>query len=75
MNYLPFTLLSYFFNALTVLTNKFLLSKTIPDPLIYIFYISLVSILAILALPFTHIPNLQTISIASLSTILWTTGA
>jgi len=75
MNYLPFTLLSYFFNALTVLTNKFLLSKTIPDPLIYIFYISLASILAILALPFTHIPNLQTISIASLSTILWTTGA
>lgn len=75
MNHLPFTLTAYFFNALSVLTNKFLLNKTIPNPLIYIFYISLVSLLAVLALPFTKIPNLETFLLASLSTLLWTFGA
>lgn len=75
MNHLPFTLLAYFFNALSVLISKFLLSKTIPDPLIYIFYISLFSLVAILALPFTKIPSLEVFILASLSTILWTLGA
>lgn len=75
MSHLPFTLTAYLFNALAVLTNKFLLNKTIPDPLIYVFYISLVSFLAVLAIPFTSIPTLQVFSLASLSTVLWTTGA
>lgn len=75
MNHLPFTLTAYFFNALSVLTNKFLLNKTIPDPLIYIFYISLVSFLAVLAIPFTHIPTFEVFEAASLSTLLWTLGA
>ncbi len=75
MSHLPFTLLAYLFNALAVLTNKFLLNKTIPDPLIYVFYISLVSLLAILALPFTKIPSLEVWFLASSSTILWTLGA
>lgn len=75
MSHLPFTLTAYLFNAFSVLTNKFLLQKTIPDPLIYIFYISLVSLLAILALPWTKIPGFPVFSLASLSTILWTLGA
>ncbi len=75
MAHLPFTLAAYFFNALSVLSSKFLLSKTIPDPLIYIFYISLVSLLAVLVLPFTRIPDLATFSLASGSTLLWTLGA
>ncbi len=75
MSHLPFTLTAYLFNAIAVLTNKFLLNKTIPDPLIYVFYISLVSFLAVLAIPFTSIPTLQVFSLASLSTVLWTTGA
>ncbi|MBI4035781.1 hypothetical protein HY383_02440 [Candidatus Daviesbacteria bacterium] len=75
MSHLPFTLAAYLFNALAVLTNKFLLYKTIPEPIVYVFYISLVSLLAILALPFTKIPSLEVFLTASLSTILWTTGA
>lgn len=75
MNHLPFTLLAYFFNALSVLTNKFLLNKIVPDPLIYIFYISLVSLLAVLALPFTKIPTFEVFSLASVSTLFWTLGA
>lgn len=75
MNHLPFTLLAYFFNALSVSASKFLLNKAIPDPLIYIFYISLFSFLAIFALPFTQIPTFGVFNIASLSTVLWTLGA
>jgi len=75
MNHLPFTITAYLFNALSVLTNKFLLNKIIPDPLIYIFYISLFSLLAVLALPFTHVPTFEVFNIASLSTLLWTAGA
>ncbi|MDD5147512.1 MAG: hypothetical protein PHV63_03150 [Candidatus Daviesbacteria bacterium] len=75
MSHLPFTITAYFFNALSVLANKFLLNKTIPDPLIYVFYISLISLLAILALPFTRVPNIEVFTQASASTILWTAGA
>lgn len=75
MSHLPFTLLAYFLNALAVLANKFLLTKTISEPLVYVFYISLVSFLAVLALPFTRTPSLTVFHLASLSTILWTIGA
>ncbi|MBI2329902.1 hypothetical protein HYU94_00735 [Candidatus Daviesbacteria bacterium] len=75
MTHLPFTLAAYFFNALSVLTSKFLLTKTIPDPLVYIFYISLFSLLVILGLPFTKTPTIETFNLASFSTLLWTLGA
>lgn len=75
MNHLPFTLAAYFFNALSVLGSKFLLNRTIPNPSVYIFYISLISLLAVFAIPFTKIPNLETLTLASVSTLLWTLGA
>lgn len=74
MIHLPFTLLGYFFNALSVLANKFLLNKSIPDPLLYVFYISLFSLLALFFLPFTLPPTLWVLLLASLSTIFWTLG-
>lgn len=75
MPHLPFTLTAYFFNALAVLSNKLLLQKTIPDPLVFVFYISLVSVLAILALPATNIPSFEVFCLASISTLSWTMGA
>lgn len=75
MSHLPFTLLAYFLNAAAVTVDKFMLTKHIPNPLIYIFYFSAFSAIALLALPFTHIPTLEVFLIASTSTILWTTGA
>lgn len=75
MNHLPFTITAYFFNALSVLSNKFLLNKAIPDPIIYIFYISMISLLAVLAIPFVKIPTPEIFILASSSTLLWTLGA
>lgn len=75
MIHLPFTLAAYFFNALAVVASKFLLSKSIPDPLSYVFYISAISIVALFALPFTNSPDVGTFIFGSLSTVLWTLGA
>ncbi|MBU1032225.1 hypothetical protein KKE03_04895 [Patescibacteria group bacterium] len=75
MTHLPFAITAYFFNALAVLASKFLLKKVVPDPLVYTFYISLLSLAVILALPFTKIPTLEVLMLASMSTVLWTLGA
>ena len=75
MNYLPFVLISYFLNSIAVTVDKVLLTKTIPDPLIYVFYFSLLSFLAFFGLPFTHTPTTEVFIMASASTLLWTLGA
>ncbi len=74
MTYLPFALLAYFFNGVAVLVDKFLLTAKIKDPLVYIFYISLFSFAMVLLLPLTHIPRLEVFAVASISTVIWTSG-
>lgn len=74
MNYLPFALSAYFFNGIAVLIDKFLLTAKIKDPLIYIFYISLFSFVILVLLPLTHVPNLLVFIVASISTVIWTSG-
>lgn len=75
MSHLPFTLLAYLLNSIAVTVDKFLITRHISDPILYIFYFSVVSLLALLLLPFTHIPTLSVFLLASTSTILWTSGA
>ncbi|KKQ16112.1 MAG: hypothetical protein US28_C0005G0027 [Candidatus Daviesbacteria bacterium GW2011_GWA1_36_8] len=75
MSHLPFTILAYFLNGIAVTVDKFLLVKHIPNPLIYIFYYSLVSCVILLATPFTKFPSFEVLFLASISTLLWTTGA
>lgn len=75
MIHLPFTIAAYLFNALSLLTNKFLLKKTIKNPLTYIFYISLLSLLILILSPFVKPPSWEGFSLASFSTIFWTAGA
>lgn len=75
MSHIPFTLLAYLLNATATTIDKFLLTKNIQNPLVYVFYFSVFSLLGLLPLPFTKIPTLQTFFLASTSTVLWTTGA
>lgn len=74
MSYLPFALLAYFFNGIAVLIDKFLLTAKIKQPLVYIFYISLFSFLLVFFLPLTHVPKFNVFLLASVSTIIWTSG-
>lgn len=75
MSQLPFTITAYFFNAIATTVDKFLLTRSIPNPLVYIFYFSLFSALALVLLPFTHIPSGLVFLLSSASTVLWTSGA
>lgn len=75
MTHLPFTILAYFLNSVSVTVNKFLLQKSIPDPFLYTFYITLFSLIILIALPFTNVPSLYVYSLTSISTIFWTLGA
>lgn len=75
MSHLPFTIFAYFLNASAVTIDKFMLSKNIPNPLVYIFYFSAFSALALFLLPFTHVPTPEVFMLGSLSTVLWTMGA
>lgn len=74
MNYIPVSIIAYLLNAFSVLTNKFLLTKSIPHPISYVFYISASSLIVLVALPFTHIPSSQVFALLSLSTLFWTVG-
>lgn len=82
MSYLPITILAYLLNSIAVTIDKFLLVKSIPNPLTYVFYISVFSLLILFAFPFTLYPSPFTLYplpftlfLASVSTLLWTMGA
>ncbi|MBI2017730.1 hypothetical protein HYS92_01635 [Candidatus Daviesbacteria bacterium] len=73
--YLPISILAFILNGIAVTVDKFLLTKVIPDPLLYVFYFSLISCLAVFAIPFTKTPTPEVFILASISTLLWTMGA
>jgi len=73
MIHIPFTLLAYLFNALAVLSNKFLLKRAI-QPLTYIFYISCFNLLLLLLIPFIKVPAREVFFLSSFATCLWTIG-
>ncbi|TSC86381.1 MAG: Uncharacterized protein G01um10147_904 [Microgenomates group bacterium Gr01-1014_7] len=75
MSYLPFAILAQFLNSIAVTVDKILLTKTIPDPLIYIFYFSLMNMSLLLGIPFVKLPSTEVIMLASVSTASWIIGA
>lgn len=75
MSHLPFTIAAYFLNSIAVVIDQFLLNKTIPHPVVYVFYFSAFSLLVLPIAFFVPIPPLWVFVLASLSTLLWTAGA
>ena len=75
MAHLPFAILAYFLNSIAVLVDKYQLSKNLPSPLLYVFYISGFSLFTLIAIPFTQIPSTNVFLFASVATVLWTFGA
>lgn len=75
MNYLPIALIAYTLNAVAVTIDKFLITKKIPDPLIYVFYFSLISLIALPFAPFVSLPDPLTFILASAYIFLWVSGA
>jgi len=76
MNYILVSISAYILNGIAVLTDKFLLTKKVPHPISYVFYISAISLIVLFALPFVSVvPSISAIILVSVSTLLWTAGA
>lgn len=52
MSWIVYTLGGYFFNAVTAIFDKFLLSDRIKEPCVYAFYVSIFSLFAVVFVPF-----------------------
>lgn len=71
-SFLPVSALAYVFTGGATAIDKILLKKSIPNPLIYVFYINLLGLLALLLIPFgAYIPSTPVIVLASLSGIVF----
>lgn len=71
MNFIFISILAYALNAGATIVDKILLVKTIPTPLVYVFYINLLGLLAIFLLPFGVILNPNAIVLAVISGVVF----
>jgi len=72
MLWLPIAILSYALNAGSLVTDKFLLAKKIPNPAVYAIIISLLGVLAVVLLPFGwSVPSALELSIELVSGFLF----
>lgn len=71
--WLIITIFSYLLNAIVSVIDKFLISKKIPEPVTYSFFIGILSIFALFLFPFGQIaiPSLETIFISIFTGILF----
>ena len=52
MSWITIVIVAYFLNAISVTADKFLLSKKIPNPAVYAFFISIFNLFALVLIPF-----------------------
>lgn len=58
--WLPIALFGYFLNAIAAIIDKALLTKSVPNPKVYAFFISILGLIAFVAAPFgLSIPSIQ----------------
>lgn len=69
------TIIGYLLNSIAISADKFLITKSIPNPLTYVFYVNALSLIALSLLPFSTIPSVNAFTFASFSTIFWSIGA
>ncbi|QQG43124.1 MAG: EamA family transporter [Candidatus Daviesbacteria bacterium] len=75
ISFLPISILAYAFNAGSILIDKILLKKAIPQPLAYAFTISILSFLIVVFIPFGYLPTIDnTLMLAVTSGVTFTIG-
>ncbi len=52
MSWLLISIAAYFIAALNSVTDKYLLNRSIPDPIVYAFYVGLFSVFTVILTPF-----------------------
>lgn len=74
MSFLPISILAYALNGGSIIIDKILLNKALPNPFIYTFYISILGLLALFLLPFGVTFQSLPIILAVLSGIFFVFG-
>ena len=73
MTWFIIAIFAYFLNAVAITIDKFLLSKKIPNPAVYAFFIATLSLLALVLIPFGfHFYSLAQILIALIAGLIFT---
>lgn len=73
IGYLPIAILAYALNAGSIIIDKILLQKSIPNPIAYAFFISVLGLLTVFLIPFGFIlPNLQIVLLCAFSGVSFT---
>lgn len=58
LSFLPVALLGYFLNSTAILISKFVVDKSVPNPIVYTFYVGIAGFLVLLLVPFGfHLPT------------------
>lgn len=60
MSFLPIAVIAYALNAGALLVDKVLIRTTVPNPVVYTFYVNLLQLLVVLLIPFGFSPTLST---------------
>lgn len=60
VSFLPIAIVAYVFNAGALLVDKVLLRTTLPNPVVYTFYVNLLQLLVLFLIPFGFNPTLDT---------------
>ncbi len=75
MIWLLLVLVAYFLNAVSTLISKWLLIKSIPEPVVFTFYIGVLNLVALLLIPFGfYFPGMNAVIIAIFSGIFFGLG-
>ena len=75
MSWILIALISYFLLAVVTVTDKFILSKKLPHPTAYAFYLSAVNVFILVLIPFGfEWPSFSAAAIALFSGILFFAG-
>lgn len=70
IGFLPIAILAYALNAGSIIIDKILLQKSIPNPIVYVFFINTLGLLTVFLIPFGFsLPNLQVILLCTFSGI------
>ena len=68
MNWILILVIAYFLIAIASLVDKFLLTKAIPEPVVYLMIVSTIGLLAVLLAPFGFfIPSIQILAISAIA--------
>jgi len=71
--WLPITIIAYLLNSIAIVIDKSLLKKSIPEPIVYTFFVTMLGLLALVLIPFGfYYPGLAQVGVSFAAGICFT---